>query len=243
MAVTVRLDRLLSSRGYCTRSEVRAFCKSHDVRVAGVPVRRDDDKVKPAEVTIDGQPVDPELLYVLMNKPAGVVCSHDDPAGVRLVYELLPDRWRGRRPAVSTVGRLDADTTGALLLTDDGPLLHRLTSPKHHVPKVYVATLERPLRGDEAATFGSGTLTLRGDDKPLLPASLEPIDATTCRLTLHEGRYHQVRRMFAAVGNHVVALHRERFGLLTVDGMAPGTWRLLTEEDLRTIGDQSGSGT
>src|SRR5690606_38496753 len=134
-------------------------------------------------------------------------------------------------PTLSTVGRLDRDTSGLLLMTDDGQLLHRIISPKSQLPKVYEATLAEPLRGDEAATFASGTLMLESEKTPLLPAGLEVVSPTQARLTLHEGRYHQVRRMFAAVGHHVVALHRSQVGGLTLDGLPEGQWRLLDGAD------------
>jgi len=127
---------------------------------------------------------------------------------------------------------LDKDTSGLLLLTDDGKLVHQLTSPKKHVPRVYLATLDRNLRGDEAATFAAGTLMLEAEEKPLLPARMEVLDARTARLTLHEGRYHQVRRMFAAVGNHVVLLHREKFGSLQVADLVEGRWRHVLPDEV-----------
>jgi 16S rRNA pseudouridine516 synthase len=134
------------------------------------------------------------------------------------------------------VGRLDKATTGLLLLTDDGDLLHRVISPKRHVAKVYRATLARPLVGTEEMLFASGTLVLEGDDKPLAPAVLEPLGPSEARLTVTEGRYHQVRRMFAAVGNHVEALHRERLGALALpEDLAPGQWRRATEAEVTAI--------
>jgi 16S rRNA pseudouridine516 synthase len=132
---------------------------------------------------------------------------------------------------LSTVGRLDRETSGLLLLTDDGALLHRIISPKSEIPKVYEATLARPLRGDEAALFASGTLMLESEQKPLLPAELETLAPQCVRLTLHEGRYHQVRRMFAAVGNHVDALHRPQVGGLSLGALAEGEWRILDDAD------------
>jgi 16S rRNA pseudouridine516 synthase len=129
------------------------------------------------------------------------------------------------------VGRLDRDTSGLLLLTDDGALLHRITSPKSHLAKVYEATLASDLRGDEAATFAAGTLLLEGEAKPLLPAELDVLGPRLVRLTLHEGRYHQARRMFAAVGNHVAALHRVAIGGMGLEGIASGEWRRLDEQD------------
>jgi len=136
---------------------------------------------------------------------------------------------------VSTVGRLDADTTGLILLTDDGKLLHRLISPRSETPKTYEATLARPLEGHEAALFASGTLMLRGEDKPLLPAQLDVTGERTARLTITEGRYHQVRRMFAAAGNHVEALHRAAFGSLTLGDLPEGEWRLLGAEEVAAL--------
>ena len=189
-----------------------------------------DDPLDHDNVRVDGEPLDPpQGLVLVLNKPAGCTCSSKDRG--RIVYDLLPPRFRLRDPALSTVGRLDRDTTGLLLLTDDGQLLHRIISPKANLPKVYVATLAEDLRGDEAALFASGTLLLEGEQTPLLPAELEVLGARSARLTLHEGRYHQVRRMFAAAGNHVVALHRERIGGLALDGLPGGEWRMLGEDD------------
>jgi 16S rRNA pseudouridine516 synthase len=168
-----------------------------------------------------------------MHKPLGVTCSRKD--GGRVVYDLLPPRYRVRDPALSTVGRLDRDTSGLLLFTDDGALLHRIISPKSHVPKVYEATLANDLRGDEAAIFASGTLLLESETTPLLPAELEVLAPRKARLTLHEGRYHQVRRMFAAVGNHVEALHRVSVGGLALGYLPEGEWRMLTQGEIGQI--------
>ena len=231
MSTLIRLDRLLSSRGYSTRSHARQFLKDADVRERGVRITKDDQKVDGDAITIDGEPADPGQIVAMLHKPVGVICSHDEGEGP-LVYDALPERWMQRNPVVTTVGRLDKETSGLLLVTDDGPLVHRLTSPKRHVAKTYLATLERPLRGDEVGVFASGTLTLRDDPKPLLPATLTIVDDRTARLSIVEGRYHQVRRMFAAVGNHVVTLHRESIGTLTLGDLACGTWRMLDASDL-----------
>ncbi|HAJ04703.1 MAG TPA: 16S rRNA pseudouridine(516) synthase [Brevundimonas sp.] len=189
----------------------------------------------PSRMEIDGEPLDPlPGLVMMMHKPLGMTCSHKEDGA--LVFDLLPGRWRRRDPAISTVGRLDKQTTGLLLLTDDGVLLHRIISPKRHVAKVYRATLARPLEGGEDALFASGELVLEGEDKPLSPAILEVITPTEATLTVTEGRYHQVRRMFAAVGNHVETLHRERVGALTLpDDLPPGEWRLLSPEQIALI--------
>jgi len=226
----VKLVRRLANLGYGSRKEVAWMFREGRVTDADGEVLYADDVVPHEAVRVDGEPLDPpQGLLLALNKPTGVTCSNKD-AG-RVVYDLLPPRFRLRNPALSTVGRLDRDTSGLLLLTDDGQLLHRIIAPKSSVPKVYRATLAQDLRGDEAALFASGTLMLDGEKAPLLPAGLEPIDARNARLTLHEGRYHQARRMFAAVGNHVVALHRERIGGLALDGLPEGEWRILGDAD------------
>jgi 16S rRNA pseudouridine516 synthase len=223
----LRLDRLLANLGYGTRSQVQQLLRARRVVLDGQALIDPASRIAltpglPERMRVNGERLDPPPGLVLMlNKPRGVTCSHKE-AGP-LVYDLLPPRFRLREPALSTIGRLDKDTSGLLLLTDDGALLHRIISPKSHVPKRYLATLESPLRGDEAANFASGTLMLEGEDKPLLPAKLEALSPTSAYVTVTEGRYHQIRRMFAAVGNHVVALHRDRIGGLALpDDLAAG---------------------
>jgi 16S rRNA pseudouridine516 synthase len=183
-------------------------------------------------MSVGGAPLDPPApLTLILNKPLGVVCSHRE-AG-RSVYELLPPRWQSRVPALSTVGRLDADSSGLILITDDGALLHRLISPRSRVPKRYLASVARPLSGDEAALFASGTLVLESETTPLAPAILAPLSETSAHLTITEGRYHQIRRMFAAAGNHVLALHREAIGALELPpDLAPGEWRIADAKDI-----------
>jgi 16S rRNA pseudouridine516 synthase len=230
----MKIVRHLANLGYGSRKQVQALFREGRVTDAAGGVLYTDDPVDHDAIRIDGEPLDPAPgLCVLLHKPVGYTCSTKDTG--RLVYDLLPARWRLRDPVLSTVGRLDRDTSGLLLLTDDGGLLHRIISPKAHLPKVYEATLAQPLRGDEAATFASGALLLENETKPLLPAQLEVIEPLRVRLTLHEGRYHQVRRMLAAVGNHVSALHRSRIGGLTLDDVLPGQWRTLGAEDLARL--------
>ncbi len=210
------------------------------VLLDGKPVAKADQHIPvtadlPQRMMINGRPLDPPPGMVLMlHKPVGVTCSHKETGP--LVYGLLPERWRRRDPALSTVGRLDKETSGLLLLTDDGALLHRIISPKSNVSKRYFATLARPLRGDETALFASGTLMLDGEEKPLVPAVLEPLDPTHAYLTVTEGRYHMVRRMFAAAGNHVEALHRDRVGGLALpDDLAAGKHRILGTADVAMV--------
>ena len=231
-AISTRLDKLLANMGYGSRREMQMLAKNGRISLDGEALRDVDRRFAvtsefASRLTIDDEALDPlPGLVLMLHKPLGVTCSHKE-AG-RLVYSLLPERWRRRDPAISSVGRLDKDTSGLLLLTDDGAWLHKVISPKRHVAKRYVATLDRPLRGDEGAIFAAGDLMLDGETKPLLPATLERLSEREAALTIVEGRYHQVRRMFAAVGNHVVALHRTSVGGLSLpEDLAPGEYRLL----------------
>ena len=237
---TSRADKLLSSMGYGSRREIARLAMAGGIlldatKLADVTKRIPLTADLPSRMKIDGESLDPIAgMVILLNKPLGMTCSHKEIG--KLVYDILPTRWRRRDPAISTIGRLDKQTSGLLLLTDDGDLLHRVISPKHHVTKTYRATLAQPLNGTEAALFASGDLMLEGEDKPLEPAELNVISETEALLSVTEGRYHQVRRMFAAAGNHVEALHRERLGgLLLPDGMLPGQWRLLREDEIALI--------
>ena len=240
MSGTVRLDRLLANMGYGSRRDVQQLVRLGAVELDGKTLTVADMRLAATpdlsdRMRVDGARLDPPPGMVLMlYKPFGVTCSHKEMG--ELVYDLLPRRWRAREPAISSVGRLDKETTGLLLLTDDGALLHRIISPKRHVAKRYLATLARPLAGDEAERFAAGTLMLDGEDKPLAPATLEPLSPTTAWLTVTEGRYHQVRRMFAAVGNHVEALHRDRIGALDLPAdLEPGRHRLMTPADIAAV--------
>jgi 16S rRNA pseudouridine516 synthase len=193
-----------------------------------------DDVVPYETIRVDDEPLDPPPgLTLMMHKPLGVTCSRKDPG--RVVYDLLPPRYRVRSPALSTVGRLDRDTSGLLLFTDDGALLHRIISPKANVAKVYEATLAQDLRGDEGELFASGTLLLEGETTPLAPAALEVLGPRYVRLTVTEGRYHQVRRMFAATGNHVETLQRVSIGALALGELPPGEWRVLDADEIALV--------
>jgi 16S rRNA pseudouridine516 synthase len=227
----MKLLKHLANLGYGSRKEVAWMFREGRVTDADGEVLYADDPLDHDNVRVDGEPLDPPPGLVLMlHKPAGYTCSTRDKG--RIVYDLLPPRFRLRDPVLSTVGRLDRDTTGLLLMTDDGALLHRIVSPKSKLAKVYEATLAQDLRGDETALFASGTLLLESETTPLLPAGLEVLGPRRARLTLHEGRYHQVRRMFAATGNHVDALHRPQVGGLALDDLAEGQWRALDAADL-----------
>lgn len=237
---TSRVDKLLSSMGYGSRSEMARMAKAGGIVLDQVDLLDVTQRIHitpdlPTRLEIDGAALDPIAgLVILLNKPLGMTCSHKE--GGSLVYDVLPPRWRRRDPAISTIGRLDKETSGLLLMTDDGDLLHRVISPKRHVTKTYRAKLARPLNGTEGALFSSGQFMLDGEEKPLAPAQLEVISDHEALLQVTEGRYHQVRRMFAATGNHVTALHRERLGGLTLpQDMALGQWRLLTAAEVDLI--------
>ncbi len=230
----MKLVKHIANLGYGSRKQVTLMFREGRITDIDGEVLYADDKVAHEAIRIDGEPLDPPPgLTLMLHKPAGYTCSTKDQG--RLIYDLLPSRFRDRSPLLSPVGRLDRDTSGLLLLTDDGALLHRIVSPKSKLDKVYDAELAQDLRGDEAAVFASGGLMLESEDKPLLPAELEATAPRRARLTLHEGRYHQVRRMFAAVGNHVQALHRSRIGGLALGDLPEGQWRQLDAADLAQL--------
>ncbi|HZZ19151.1 MAG TPA: pseudouridine synthase [Opitutaceae bacterium] len=230
-----RLDQLLASLGYGSRREVSEWVWDGLVSVKGIPAKDAGARVNPAEVTIEGEPLDhPGELLILLNKPAGVVCSHDEREGPS-IYTLIPERWRRRNPAVTSIGRLDKETTGLLLLTDKSGLVHRLTSPKHKVPKVYRATLDKDIPEGIEKVFASGTLKLEDDDKPCAPAILTRLGPRQADVVMTEGRYHQVRRMFATQGCEVIGLDRMKFGPLELGDLALGNWIELPVNSLDNI--------
>lgn len=220
-----RIDAHLSSLGYCTRGEAKKFLRIFEVLVKDKRIFDPSLKAYHDDIKIDKEPIDAETITILMNKPNGFICSHNDAGS--LIYSLIPQRWNRRNPKISTVGRLDVDTTGAIILTDDGDLNHKLTSPKSDIIKIYEATLAEPLKGNEAQIFASGELMLNGEKKPLLPAKLEVITSTQVRLEIVEGKYHQVKRMFAAVGNRVVKLHRLNFAGFEVEDLKEGEYKFI----------------
>jgi len=230
----MKLARYIANLGYGTRREVMAMFADDRVTDAQGQVLHPDGVHPHGSVRVDGEPLDaPPGFVAMLHKPVGYACSLRDSG--RLVHDLLPPRWRLRKPLASMVGRLDRETSGLLLLTDDGKLLHRVISPRAGVEKTYEVRLARDLRGDEAALFASGGLMLESETTPLAPAKLESDSPRDARLTIREGRYHQVRRMFAATGNHVETLHRSAVGGLHLGDLAPGAWRLLDAAEIERI--------
>ncbi len=229
----LRLDQLLSRFGYCSRSEARGWLRNGRVQRGDEILDDPSERVLATEVLVDGEPVEfADGLLVAFHTPAGYTCSHD-PKDRPTIFEILPPRWQARNPVVSSVGRLDKDATGLLLLTDQGDLIHEWTSPRHHVPKLYEVTVEADLPPGLEILFASGTLLLEGETKPCLPARLEVLGPCSARLELTEGRYHQVKRMFASQGCPVVRLHRSRIGVLELGDLPEGQWRLIRRDALR----------
>jgi 16S rRNA pseudouridine516 synthase len=222
-----RLDQLFSQLGYGSRAAFKKHLREGRVEVVGSTRPNESDRVDPALVRFDGEvPEHPDGLLILLNKPAGYVCSHDDKEGA-LIYELLPERWNFRSPGLNSIGRLDKETSGLILLTDQSELVHRLTSPKHHVPKTYELEFEGALPANAVELFASGTLLLDGESKPCLPAVLNIHSRTRATIQIVEGRYHQVRRMFGMMGAPVLNLRRVQFGPLDLSGVEEGKYRIL----------------
>lgn len=231
----MRLDKFLSQQLGISRALVARELRAKRVTVDDEVIRQGAFQLLPEhQVRFDGNVLQQILTarYFMLHKPQGYVCSTDDPDHPTLLYfidEPVPDK-------LHAAGRLDIDTTGLVLLTDDGQWSHRLTSPRHHCEKDYLVTLEQPLAAETAERFAAGIM-LRGEKLPTRPARLEALSPQRVRLTLSEGRYHQVKRMFAALGNRVIALHRERIGAIVLDAhLQPGEYRALTAEEIASVG-------
>jgi len=231
----MKLVKLLANLGYGSRKEVQKFIRAGAVTDDTGKVLSENEVPAHDRIFFKGEPLDPPTPFtIILNKPDGFTCSTDNSDDI--IYDLLPIRFSLRNPGLNAVGRLDKDTTGLLLMTDDGKLLHKIIHPKSNCLKVYHVTLDRPLEGHEAELFSSGTLMLNSETKPLLPAQLEVVGEKEALITLHEGRYHQVRRMFAAAGNHVLELKRISIGGLKLpEDLQEGDWRPITEEELASV--------
>ena len=243
----VRLDRLLANSGYGTRSDVKALIHAGLVTVNGVPAERTDIHVHLSKdkIEVDGQPLKVAIhVYYMMNKPSGYVCSSKGGANPT-VFDLFEDADKGRRLGgeLSIVGRLDLDTEGLLILTTDGDLNHKLTSPKHHVPKTYFVHLENRVSETEqkqyAEAVASGVEIPSEDHEPgavCRGGKLEWESGDCCRLTIYEGLYHEVKRIFKALGNRVTYLKRISMNNLALDpALEPGKYRELSEQELSAL--------
>jgi len=229
----MRLDRFLSHSSGLSRNQVKVFLHRGDVLIDGLPARDSSLQVNAANhITLEGKLLHwPRDYYVMLHKPVGYVCSTEESSHP-LVASLIAQTWAGE---LHSAGRLDADTTGLVLLTNDGNWSHALTSPRRHCEKIYLVGLKHPLQPELVARFAAG-IVLNDDPKPTLPARLEILDTHTARVKVHEGRYHQVRRMFAACSNRVETLHREAIGNIALDAaLQPGQWRELTSEEVANV--------
>ena len=238
----MQLQDILYSQGFGTRRVCAGLVQQGFVTVGGAPCTDSAADFDPVDLqfTVQGQPwAYHEKAYLLLHKPAGTECSQK-PSAWPSIYTLLPAPLRQRPQkgpvqGVQAVGRLDQDTTGLLLLTDDGQFIHRMSSPRHHVPKVYEVTTKHPLDGRQIQHLLTGVV-LEDDPKPVKAAACEAVAPHHLRLTLTEGKYHQVKRMLAAVGNRVEALHRSQIGGLKLpDTLAPGQWCWLGADELALI--------
>ncbi len=229
-----RVDKLLGDTGRWSRKEAKELIRKGQVLVDGRAVRKPEEKVDPeqVQVTVCGEALTWQAhCYLLLHKPAGVLTATEDRRQ-KTVLDLLPEPYQ--KQGVAPVGRLDKDTTGLLLLTNDGALTHQLLSPKYHVPKVYLAEIDGTADEADVAAFAQG-MTL-GDGTACLPAGLEPLEPGRCKVTLYEGKYHQVKRMLAARGKPVTALHRQTFGPLSLElELEPGQCRPLTEGEVNAL--------
>ena len=228
-----RLDKRLANTGTWSRKEARELIRAGRVAADGTVCRAPEQKVpETAAVTVDGAPIGGGGPgYLMLNKPAGVGSSTDEP-GERTVIDLLGPEWRNR--GLFPVGRLDKDTEGLLLISDDGPLAHRLLAPKRHVDKVYYVEVDGVLDQGDAEAVEAGIVL--GDGTACRPGELELLSGSAARITIHEGKYHQVKRMLASRGKPVRYLRRERFGPLILDPDLPkGGWRALTEEEIQAL--------
>jgi 16S rRNA pseudouridine516 synthase len=243
----MRLDRFLSQASGLTRSQAQRAIRAGAVRVAGVVVTNPGAHVEAhSPVELAGQSIEARKpAYLMLHKPAGCVCATEDrehrtvldllnapnPTGLHVGRSRHPV-FRGTRASLHIAGRLDIDATGLVLITDDGAWSHRVTSPRRKISKTYRVTLENPLSDEAAATLRVG-VALRSEPRRCAPAELEKLPGNVWRLTITEGKYHQVKRMFAAVGNRVLALHRERIGVVALDpDLAPGEYRPLTVDEI-----------
>ena len=228
-----RLDKFLCDSGAGTRSQVKLILKAGRVTVDGVPAKDGSLKImsEKQEICLDGERLGGKRTVVLMlNKPAGYITATEDPKEPT-VMELLPENYRHME--LRPVGRLDKATEGLLLFTNDGDLLHRLISPKKEIPKIYYARHEGTATEEDVAAFKTG-LTLR-DDTACLPAVLQPLGTEESLITVCEGKYHQVRRMMASRGMHVIYLERRQEGPLSLGDLPRGAVRELSEEEIALL--------
>ncbi len=228
---TIRADRLLANLGYASRKEAGKLIRRGFLSVDGMTVETPERKfdfarLKQQQVLFDEEPIDPmPPLKILLNKPAGYECAHTGNGPV--VFDLLPPRFKRRNPKLSIAGRLDVESTGLVLLSDDGDFVHRIISPNSDTPKTYIVTTEKSVTQEVCDLYSSGNMTLKGEKKPLKPAETEILGPRKVKMILHEGRNRQIRRMFASLGNTVETLHRVRIGEYELSSLKEGCYLIL----------------
>jgi 16S rRNA pseudouridine516 synthase len=227
----MRLDKFLANQGFGSRKDAKKFIKDKRIKINGVFAKKPEDNINPLvdEISIDDDVIEyKENYYFMLNKPKGYICATEDNFQ-NTVLELIPEY---NYLKLFPVGRLDKDTTGLLLITTDGDFAHKLISPKRHVDKVYIATLDKDVDMKIKNEFESGIIL---DDELTLPAKIEQLESNVCKVTLHQGKYHQVKRMFEYFGYKVIELHREKFAFLTLGDLQEGEYRELTDEEVNHL--------
>ena len=230
----MRIDKFFTTVGLLTRSQCAKAAKAGMISVNGKTVRDPAYQTDPARDAVfyrGERIIYSEFVYIVMNKPLGCVCSNDEP-GERIVFDLLGD---AKRSDLFTVGRLDKETSGLIIITNDGKTAHTVLSPKHHVKKTYAYGLADPLSEEDRRTVESG-VELR-DGYTTMPCEITPANDRSGTITICEGKYHQIRRMFASVSNRVTSLCRVSFGDITLDpSLSPGEWRYMTDSEIASFG-------
>ncbi|MBT3250955.1 MAG: pseudouridine synthase [Candidatus Marinimicrobia bacterium] len=228
-----RIDRLFSRLGICHRKDIQLMLRDKRILFQGMPVKRNNQKVNAEDILFDGAKIQHLFrVAVVFNKPLGLICSR---LGSDIIFDVLPSAWINRNPPVNSAGRLDKDTSGIIIITDDGELNHKLTSPKYGLTKTYELDTAHPFQGNEPELFKNG-IQLRGEKQLCKPAELEITSERNAVLKINEGKYHQVKRMIGAVGNRIVSLHRSHIGTLGLGDLQPGQWRDLENEDMQLLG-------
>lgn len=233
----MRLDKFIGNNTELSRTQIHIAIKQGAITVNNIVINKTNAHISPDDQVLVGGKIIEERKprYLMLHKPAGYVSANSDSEHPTLL-DLLDLPFKSD---LQIVGRLDIDTTGLILLTDDGQWNHKITSPKHNHTKSYVVTTTNEINTSAIATFAEGIL-LKNETKPTLPAELTVIDTHRARLSICEGKYHQVKRMFAAIGNHVVALHRERIGKIILDStLLPGQFRALTADEITSFESES----
>ena len=229
----IKIGKFLCSKGYGSRKEIKQMIVNQVILENDLIINDFSCLVDPMNVTVKGKKVlFCNKVNIMLNKPKGYVCSR---VGDDSIFKLLPNIWLNRKPKVNTIGRLDKDTTGLILITDDGQFLHKIISPRNKVSKIYNVKVENEIGSNEKQIFESGKLIIENEIKPCKPVLFNQIDSFNVILTMYEGKYHQIKKMFSACGNKVVALSRTQLGLLKIGTLKVGEWRELDDKDMKQI--------